>query len=296
MGVDLRLSMTDCYCKKVLAGCDIMTHDEQRIYLIRQLLAQDGRFLGVEIPEDEDGQKNLLRSLMNVRLPKPADKSFLMVQDEYLRAERDRAGIVDVRSLPSISMDQRIVLWQGDITALKVDAIVNAANSALLGCFYPLHSCVDNMIHSRSGIQLRLFCDSIMKRQGHEEPMGQAKITPAFNLPCNYILHTVGPIIEGTVSRRDCELLASCYRSCLTLAVENNCMSIAFCCISTGEFHFPNQRAASIAVETVTKFLKTDRTIQKVVFDVFQDKDAAIYQEILKNKSADKGRKGGEAD
>ena len=177
--------------------------------------------------------------------------------------------------------DERLVLWQGDITTLKVDAIVNAANSALRGCFYPLHSCIDNIVHSKSGIQLRLLCDEIMNRQGHEEPTGQAKITPAFNLPSKYILHTVGPIISHRVSKRDCELLASCYRSCLSLAAENGCQSIAFCCISTGEFHFPNEKAAEIATATVKEFLHGNVKIKRVIFNVFKEKDLQIYRKLL---------------
>lgn len=178
-------------------------------------------------------------------------------------------GVVDSEKLAPAGADERIAVWQGDITTLKVDAIVNAANSALRGCFHPLHSCIDNMIHSRSGIQLRLLCDKIMNKQGYEEPAGRAKITPAFNLPSKYILHTVGPIIYGHVTKKDRELLASCYRSCLALAVENGCKSIAFCCISTGEFHFPNDQAARIAVETVKSFLDEKMPPIRVIFDVF---------------------------
>ena len=178
-------------------------------------------------------------------------------------------------------MRDGIYLWRGDITALRCDAVVNAANSQLLGCFLPCHGCVDNAIHTKSGIQLRLYCDALMKQQGHEEPTGKAKITPAYNLPCKYILHTVGPIVSGTVTQRDCELLASCYRSCLQLAAENGCKSIAFCCISTGEFHFPNERAAEIAVETVNSFLNTDASGICVIFNVYKQIDMEIYQKIL---------------
>lgn len=258
-----------------------MTHGEQRIYLIKELLAEDERYNGISIPSEEQGQKNLLRSLMNVRMPKPISREFLRVQDEYLQYERDKRGVTDGAKLPSIPRDSRLVLWQGDITTLKVDAIVNAANSALLGCFRPLHSCIDNIIHTRSGIQLRLFCDDIMRRQGHEEPTGQAKITPAFNLPSKYILHTVGPIIYGPLRKQDCEALASCYRSCMKLAVENGCRSVAFCCISTGEFHFPQKKAAEIAVQTVTSFLNAQKSDIRVIFNVFKDEDLHIYQNLL---------------
>ena len=257
-----------------------MTHEERRIYLIRELLAEDG-YKGISIPDSLSEKRLLLRSLMNVRMPKPISREFLRVQDEYLQYERDKRGVTDGAKLPSIPRDSRLVLWQGDITTLKVDAIVNAANSGMLGCFHPLHSCIDNIVGTRSGIQLRLYCYDIMNKQGHEEPTGQAKITPAFNLPSKYILHTVGPIIYGPVSEQDCEALASCYRSCLKLAVENDCRSIAFCCISTGEFHFPNEKAAEIAVQTVTSFLTTQKPDIRVIFNVFKDVDLHIYQKLL---------------
>lgn len=257
-----------------------MTHEEQRVYLIQELLAEE-RYKNISIPVDEKEQKDLLRSLMNVRMPKPLSQDFFKIQDKYLQTERDMRGIIESEELPSIPGDPRMVLWQGDITTLKVDAIVNAANSALLGCFRPLHTCIDNIVHSRSGIQLRLFCYDMMSKQGHEEPAGQAKITPAFNLPSKYILHTVGPVIGGAVRKQDCEALTSCYRSCLELAVKNNCQSIAFCCISTGEFHFPNEKAAEIAIQTVTSFLNTWKENIRVIFNVFKDIDLHIYQNFL---------------
>ena len=195
-----------------------MTHGEQRIYLIQELLAEDARYRDISIPSDEQGQKDLLRSLMNIRMPKPISRDFLAIQDEYLQEERDMRGITESEKLPSISGNPRIALWQGDITTLKADAIVNAANSGMLGCFHPLHSCIDNIIGTMSGIQLRLYCHDMMRKQGHEEPTGQAKITPAFNLPSKYILHTVGPIIRGAVRKQGRAALASCYRSCLELA------------------------------------------------------------------------------
>ena len=171
---------------------------------------------------------------------------------------------------------------QGDITTLRCDAIVNAANSAMTGCYVPNHRCIDNAIHSFAGVELRLECDEIMNRQGHGEPTGQAKITNAYNLPCKYIIHTVGPIISYKLTSEDCELLASCYRSCLNLAAKNNLESIAFCCISTGEFHFPNDKAAQIAIKTVEEFMKKDISVKKVIFNVFKDMDKEIYRELLK--------------
>lgn len=258
-----------------------MTHEERRIYLIRELLAEDARYAGAAIPDGAAEQEKLLRALMNVRPPRPIGAEFLKMQDEYLRAERDRRGVVDAEAMPALPSDPRMALWQGDITTLKADAIVNAANSALLGCFYPLHGCIDNIVHTRSGVQLRLLCSEIMAKQGHEEPAGRAKITPAFNLPSRYILHTVGPIISGRVTQRDRELLASCYRSCLELAAANGCRSVAFCCISTGEFHFPNELAAQIAVDTVRDFLDTHDGL-RVIFDVYKDLDLEIYRNLLK--------------
>ena len=217
---------------------------------------------------------------MNVRMPKEISEEFLKVQDEYLKEEINKKGIVDINNLNPIQ--KGIYLWQGDITTLRCDAIVNAANSAMTGCYVPNHRCIDNAIHSFAGVELRLECDEIMNRQGHGEPTGQAKITNAYNLPCKYIIHTVGPIISYKLTSEDCELLANCYRSCLNLAAKNNLESIAFCCISTGEFHFPNDKAAQIAIKTVEEFMKKDTSVKKVIFNVFKDMDKEIYRELLK--------------
>lgn len=225
-------------------------------------------------------QRRLLRSLMNVCPPKPLQKEYLILQDELLSVERNEKDIVDVMRLPTTD-DARIVLCQGDITRLKVDAIVNAANSEMLGCFVPCHGCIDNAIHSAAGLQLRQECYLLMKEQGFKEPTGRAKITKGYNLPSKYVLHTVGPIINGALTQKDCEELASCYRSCLTLAAKHSLVSVAFCCISTGEFHFPHQEAAEIAVQTVKDFLRTNMKIQKVVFNVFKDEDLFIYRDLL---------------
>lgn len=259
-----------------------MEHMEQRRWLIQKLLDEDTYYKNYRIPEDEKEQKNLLRSLMNVRMPMAISQEFLAVQDEYLREENRKAGITDIAELSPLKPDGRIYLWQGDITALKVDVIVNAANSQLCGCFHPMHNCVDNIIHSKAGIELRLCCNDIMQKQGHEEPTGQAKITPAFNLPCKYVIHTVGPIVQGRLQKKHEELLASCYRACLELAEKNQAESIAFCCISTGVFCFPNQRAGEIAVETVQKYYEETGSRMKVVFNVFKDEDFAIYNRILR--------------
>lgn len=258
-----------------------MTQEEKRKFLISGLLKEQPQYRDMEIPDNAEEQKRLLRSLMNIRSPRPIGTEFLKVQDEYLSEEVRERGITDSNTLPVSPVNNRLVLWRGDITTLKIDAIVNAANSALRGCFIPCHSCVDNIIHSVSGINLRLACDELMKKQGYDEPTGRAKITPAFNLPCSYVLHTVGPIVSGILTKKHCKQLADCYQSCLKLASEKGLKSVAFCCISTGEFHFPQKKAAEIAVQTVTDFLQTDTQIEKVVFNVFKQDDYDIYKEIL---------------
>ena len=233
----------------------------------------------IAIPTNSQEQKQLLRALMNLRPAAPVSEEFRMIQDEYLQAENTAKGIVTLDLIPEVHDD--LYLWQGDITRLKVGAIVNAANSGMTGCYIPNHRCIDNAIHTFAGVELRLACAELMEQQSYPEPTGRAKITPAFNLPCRYVLHTVGPIIDGRVTKEDKELLASCYRSCLELAAENGLESVAFCCISTGEFHFPNDLAAEIAVRTVKEFLKKQTSVKKVIFNVFKDLDKAIYEKQL---------------
>lgn len=257
-----------------------MNQNERRIFLIQELLKEDKRYNDIEIPQDFEEQRALLRALMNVRMAKGINGEFIKVQNEYLQDETKRKGIVDIDDLEPIK--NGIYLWQGDITTLRCDAIVNAANSGMTGCYVPNHRCIDNCIHSFAGIQLRLECDEIMKKQGHGEPTGEAKITNSYNLPCKYIIHTVGPIINGKLTSEDCDLLESCYKSCLELASKNNLESIAFCCISTGEFHFPNDKAAQIAVKTVEEFMKKETGLKKVIFNVFKDMDKEIYRKLLK--------------
>ena len=257
-----------------------MNQNERRIFLIQELLKENKRYEDMEIPQDFEEQRALLRALMNVRIAKNIDDEFIKVQDEYLKEEIKRKGIVDIDDLEPIKSG--IYLWQGDITTLRCDAIVNAANSGMTGCYVPNHRCIDNCIHSFAGVQLRLECDEIMTKQGYSEPTGQAKITNSYNLPCKYIIHTVGPIINGKLTSKDCDLLESCYKSCLELAVKNNLDSIAFCCISTGEFHFPNDKAAQIAVKTVEEFMKKETSLKKVIFNVFKDMDKEIYRKLLK--------------
>ena len=255
-----------------------MTQTKRREYMIRYLLDEELNNHTV-IPNDILSQKRLLRSLMNVRSPKPISEEFLRVQDDYLQEELSQKHITSVSDL--LPLEPGIYVWQGDITTLACDAIVNAANSGMTGCYYPCHGCIDNAIHSYAGVQLRLECDAIIKAQGHEETTGTAKITEAYNLPCRYVLHTVGPIITGSLKKQDEDLLASCYRSCLALAEEYGLKSIAFCCISTGEFRFPNQRAAEIAVETVREYRKQTGSEIEVIFNVFKDIDDEIYRELL---------------
>lgn len=257
-----------------------MNQNERRLFLIQSLLNEYPPYQREMIPTDSEEQKILLRGLMNIRRPARISKEFLQIQDAYLQEETKAKGITDVDDLTPIQ--KGLYLWQGDITTLKCDAIVNAANSGLTGCYIPNHRCIDNAIHTYAGIQLRLACKELIDRQGYQEETGKAKITPAFNLPCRFVLHTVGPIVNGHVTKEDEELLSSCYRSCLRLAAENNLESIDFCCISTGEFHFPNGLAAKIAVQTIKKFLKENNSIRKVIFNVFKDMDKEIYNKLLR--------------
>ena len=257
-----------------------MTQTERRKYLISALLKEQPQYSKIEIPSIEQEQKTLLRSLFNIRMPIPVTDEFLTVQDAYLQEETRQKGITALSDLEPVQ--KGLYLWRGDITALQFDGIVNAANSQMLGGFCPNHGCIDNAIHTFAGVQLRLACAKLMNRQGHEEETGRAKITPAYNLPSRYVLHTVGPIIHGRLTKKDKELLASCYRSCLELAEQNGLKSIAFCCISTGEFHFPNEKAAQIAIETVKEYKEQMHIEIEVIFNVFKELDYNIYRELLR--------------
>ena len=256
-----------------------MNQTERRRFLVDALLDERPEYRGARVPAGGEEQRLLLRALMNVRAARKCSPEFLRVQDEYLRAELEAKGITDIGSLMPVR--RGLYIWRGDITTLRCDAIVNAANSGMTGCYVPNHRCIDNCIHSYAGVELREYCAELMRRQGHEEPTGAAKITPAYNLPCRYVLHTVGPIISGRVTKQDEELLASCYRSCLKLAAENGLESVAFCCISTGEFHFPNELAAEIAVKTLEDFMQEESSVRKVIFNVFKDRDEEIYRKLL---------------
>lgn len=256
-----------------------MNQEEGRRFLIEELLRERPSCRRQEIPADTDRQKVLLRSLMNVRHPGAISQRFLEVQDAYLQGELAAKKITRLSELSPLQ--NGIYLWRGDITTLDCGAIVNAANSGMTGCYQPCHNCIDNCIHTFAGVQLRLKCAEIMEQQGYEEPTGQAKITPAYNLPCDYVIHTVGPIVRGGLTRQHCELLKSCYRSCLELADENNVGSIAFCCISTGIFMFPNDRAAEIAVQMVQEYKAETGSKIEVVFNVFKEQDERIYRKLL---------------
>lgn len=256
-----------------------MDQNERRNYLIKCLINEQKQYHGMEIEQDEFTARRQLRSLMNVRIAAPITEEFENVQNEYLKQVNADRGIVSISDLEEVQRD--IYLWQGDITKLAVDGIVNAANSGMTGCYRPCHNCIDNCIHTYAGIQLRNYCQKMMDEQGYLEPAGQAKITPGFNLPCKYVLHTVGPIVENGLTEEHERLLASCYKSCLKLADENGLKSIAFCCISTGVFMFPNQRAAEIAVSTVKDYRNEYNSDIRVIFNVWKDIDYEIYRKLL---------------
>lgn len=255
-----------------------MTQNKRLLYLIEYLLAESSQNSNIEIPENYADRFRLFRSLVNVRPAKSVSDDFLAVQNEFLRCEISQKGITDIKKLTEVN--NNIYLWHGDITTIKCGAVVNAANSGMTGCYCPCHSCIDNAIHTFSGVQLRMECADIMERQGFAEPVGGAKVTKAYNLPCDYVIHTVGPIVSGQLTERHCKQLESCYKSCLEAAAENGIGSIAFCCISTGEFHFPNAEAALIAVKTVKKFQIENKI--KVIFNVFKESDLQIYRNLLK--------------
>jgi O-acetyl-ADP-ribose deacetylase (regulator of RNase III) len=270
-----------------------MSPDEMLNVLLSALRTESHAAANIVVPEDTAGKWRLLRALMNIRPPIAISPELLELQDRLLSAQREAKGITDLEALPSIQLEfsgtripvaERLVLWRGDITTLAADGIVNAANDRLLGCFIPHHRCIDNAIHSAAGIQLRLECAEIMRAQGHAEPTGQAKITRGYNLPAHYVLHTVGPIITDQVTEEHKRLLASCYTACLNLAaLYSDIRSVAFCCISTGEFRFPRSLAAEIAVQTVCEWMKgSDGRMEKVVFNVFTQEDHDIYAGLFR--------------
>ena len=256
-----------------------MTHAEKRVYLIRYLLDEGG--YANPVPADEASQRAMLRALMNVRAPGPIGADFLEAQDEYLREVTAEKGVVDADGIPFAQ--GKLCVWRGDITRLRIDAIVNAANSGLTGCYQPNHGCIDNIIHTMAGVQLRERCAELMEAQGFPEPTGGAKLTPAWNLPCRFVIHTVGTICSGgVVTAKNVRELENCYRACLDIADENGVRSIAFCCISTGVFGFPQRRGAEVAVRTVRDCLERGSRVEKVVFNVFKPEDETYYRELLR--------------
>lgn len=258
-----------------------MTRLEQLIKLNTLLLEKlpEYRVQAKAFAKNEAEQWRLFRSLVNLKEPGEISDEFISLQNSFLQNEIASRGITDYKNLSPIAAG--IYLWRGDITSLKADAIVNAANSGMTGCYQPCHACIDNAVHTYAGIQLRNYCAEIMSKQGYEEPTGEAKITPAFNLPCKYILHTVGPIVQGELEQHHLEQLKACYQSCMRLADENGIRSIAFCCISTGVFRFPNSAAAQIAVETVKEYMNETANNMEVVFNVFKAEDEQIYRRLL---------------
>ncbi|HJB19499.1 MAG TPA: protein-ADP-ribose hydrolase [Candidatus Bariatricus faecipullorum] len=274
-----------------------MSRQEERLdYLLEKFKEDSGRYRNLEVGDDWQEKRMVLRSLMNIRMPGAMDEDVLRMQDEFLQEEAREKGIVTLQEIPSVKeqygserpLADRISLWQGDITRLQVGAIVNAANSQMLGCFVPCHGCIDNAIHSAAGIELREACSRYMNQKrrergrDYEEPTGQAVLTEGYNLPADYVIHTVGPIVGGRLTPGLEQDLENCYRSVLNCCVEHRIRSVAFCCISTGEFHFPNDRAAEIALDTVTGFLeKHSQDFERIVFNVFKDMDRELYENLL---------------
>ena len=257
-----------------------MNQAERRTFLIDALLKEHPDASAVDAPRTASAQRNLLRTLMNVRMPEPIAPEILQVQDAYLQERLvERGGATRAAELP---FHDRIALWRGDITLLEADAIVNAANSQMLGCFVPGHRCIDNAIHTYAGMQLRLACDKLMREQGHEEETAHVKVTQAFNLPSRYIFHTVGPIVPNHRPGPHEELLLHrCYSSCLEAATARKLDTLAFCCISTGVFGYPQEAAAHVAVDTVRHHLDQNDPDLKVVFNVFLASDESIYRKLL---------------
>lgn len=263
-----------------------MTQEQRLDTLVEAFKSDSVHYKDLETPTDTDGKRRILRSLMNIRMPKKLDDSVLTIQDEYLRERIRENGIVTLSEISVIRAGMSI--WQGDITRLSVDAIVNAANSQMLGCFVPMHTCIDNCIHTFAGVQLRAECNRQMNQlrirygRDYEQPTAVPMLTDGYNLPAKKVVHIVGPIVEGRLTKTLEQELADCYRNTLDLCTENGLRSVAFCCISTGVFRFPNKRAAEIAVDTVSRWLdKHTGQVDRVVFNVFKDEDKAYYEELL---------------
>ena len=260
--------------------------DQRLDYLVEEFKTDSVRYRELQTPDNREEKRRILRSLMNIRLPKRLDASVLAVQDEYLQERIRENGIVTLADIPTIR--NGISIWQGDITRLAVDAIVNAANSQMLGCFVPMHTCIDNCIHTFAGVQLRAECNRQMNQlrlrygEDYEQPTAVPMLTDAYNLPARKVIHVVGPIVEQHLTKELEEKLADCYRNTLDLCLDNGLKSVAFCCISTGVFHFPNKRAAEIAVQTVNEWLSEHQgKMNRVIFNVFKDEDKKYYEQLL---------------
>ena len=263
-----------------------ITQEQRLDYLVEEFKADSGEYKDLKIPADQEGKRRILRSLMNIRMPKRLPDEVLEVQDEYLSGRAEEKGIVQLSDIPV--MRDGLSIWQGDITRLAVDAIVNAANSQMLGCFVPLHTCIDNCIHTFAGVQLRAECNRQMNQlrirygKDYEQPTAAPMLTDAYNLPAKKVIHIVGPIVQHNLTQELEKDLADCYRNTLDMCMENGLKNVAFCCISTGVFHFPNKRAAEIAVRTVTTWLSEhDGQMERVIFNVFKDEDRKYYEELI---------------
>ena len=272
-----------------------ITQNERLDYLVEKFKEDSVQYINLETPRDTEGKKRILRSLMNIRMPKMLPASVLQIQDDYLQGRIRENGIVTLDEIATIA-DQgsrhafadRISIWQGDITRLAVDAIVNAANSQMLGCFVPMHTCIDNCIHTFAGVQLRAECDRQMRKlraefgPDYEQPTAVPMLTDGYNLPAKKVVHIVGPIVQGRLTKNLEQDLADCYKNTLELCLENGLKSVAFCCISTGVFHFPNKLAAEIAVRTVSDWMKEHpKAMERVIFNVFKDEDKTYYETEL---------------
>ena len=265
-----------------------MTQNERLNYLVEAFKADSGEYRNLAVPDNKEEKRRVLRSLMNIRMPGELDTETLSVQDEYLQARAEEKGVVTLQDIPPVNSDPRLSLWQGDITRLAVDAIVNAANAGMLGCFVPMHTCIDNCIHTFAGVQLRSECDRKMRElkkkhgPGYGQPTAVPMLTDAYNLPAKKVVHIVGPIVQFRLTEALEQDLAGCYTNTLDLCAENALNTVAFCCISTGVFRFPAGRAAEIAVETVKGWLDSHPgRMERVIFNVFSDQDRGYYEKLL---------------
>lgn len=284
------------YCRGKCDMKNLTTQEDRLDYLLKAFKEDSVQYRDLEVKDGYENKRMALRSLMNIRMPREMKESVIAVQDEFLSEEAREKGIVELSDIQTIRTQyasthpfgDKISIWQGDITRLSVGAIVNAANSRMLGCFVPCHRCIDNAIHSAAGIELRAECNHkmIQKRirfgPQYEEPTGQAMLTAAYNLPAQYVIHTVGPIVGYRLTEELKQDLRNCYENVLRCCVENGIRSVAFCCISTGEFHFPNDVAAEIAMKTVTEVLERQESkFDKIIFNVFRDLDKAYYEALI---------------